>query len=307
MKSLGFMGLMTLATVVQGAQPPTTGPQYWSTSPNLDCANVGSQVYQIPLASGGIGYVCVVSGTFVWLAAGGTATTSGTWSTTIRVAGPAFGAIGVDYQFYDPGGNNLSLDTTSPNGSSSGNDVTFALSANQPAEVAMLGATSDAPSHSSTATGSVYAQFYCPNATTCRTIIPQLLYSALPSIPWSLSVPIAWDGSEWTQWSAQGVDDGAGRRVSLVVYNAGSAASIYTVRVYDSSGTNVATGTTPVIVGFGTFGDLLSNVVKASLPQGLFKVLIDGGLNNSLVAVLQVNGASATTLQTGYDTAPSAR
>ena len=62
-----------------------------------------------------------------------------------------------------------------------------------------------------------------------------------------------------------------------------------------------------MIVGFGTFGDLLSNVVKASLPQGLFKVLIDGGLNNSLVAVLQVNGASATTLQTGYDTAPSAR
>src|SRR6185503_10068827 len=90
------------------------------------------------------------------------ATTSGTWSTTIRVAGPAFGAIGVDYQFYDPGGGNLSVDTTSPNGSSSGNDVTFALSANQPAEVAMLGATSDAPSHSSTATGSVYAQFTVP-------------------------------------------------------------------------------------------------------------------------------------------------
>jgi len=44
----------------------------------------------------------------------------------------------------------------------------------------------------------------------------------------------------------------------------------------------------------------------SDIRKGL-KVLIDGGLNNSLVAVLQVNGASATTLQTGYDTAPSAR
>ena len=90
--------------------------------------------------------------------------------------------------------------------------MNFALSANQPAEVALLGATSGAPNYSATATGSVYAVFYCPDAATCANVLPQLLYSALPTTPWSLSAPISWDTELWTQWSAEGIDDSGARR-----------------------------------------------------------------------------------------------
>ena len=98
-------------------------------------------------------------------------------------------------------------------------DVNFALFANQPAEIDLLGATRNAPNYGTTATGSVYAMFYCPDAATCSNVLPQLIYSALPTYPWSLSVPIAWDNSVWTQWSAVGIDDGGTHRVSLVIYN----------------------------------------------------------------------------------------
>ena len=185
-KSFYFLGLMALASATLHSQP-TTGAVYWSTNPQLDCSSLGeTSPVAITNSSGNtIGYSCYVSGTFVWLAAGGG------WGTSIRVAAPASGAIGVDYSFYDPSGNNLNLDTTFGSGSShtSSNDVNFALYVNQPAEVDLLGATSNAPNYSSTATGTVYAVFYCPDATTCGNVLPQLLYSALPTIPWSLSVP----------------------------------------------------------------------------------------------------------------------
>ena len=193
--------------------------------------------------------------------------------------------------------------------------MNFALYANQPAEVDLLGASSNAPSYSSTATGSAYAVFYCPDAGTCSNVLPQLIYSALPTFPWSLSVPITWDTSAWTQWSAEGVDDGGAHRVSLAIYNDDFSATIYTVRVYDSTGALVGTGTTPSIPGLpllsdgsygegGTYGALLSDVIKTRLPSGVFKVLVDGGTKYSGVEVLQVNGQSATTLQVAYDTAP---
>ena len=165
MKSLHLLGLMVLAAATLHSQP-TNGPVYWSTvAPN--CTSLaGESPVAITNSSGKtIGYSCYVSGTFVWLAAGGA------WSSSIRVAAPASAPIGVDYTFYDTSGNNLKLDTTV----GSGNEVGFALSANQPAEIGLLGATSDAPKYGSTATGSVYAVFYCPDATTCGNVAPQLL------------------------------------------------------------------------------------------------------------------------------------
>jgi hypothetical protein len=146
-------------------------------------------------------------------------------------------------------------------------------------------------------------------------VLPQLIYSALPTYPWSLSVPIAWDNQVSTQWSAEGIDDGHTHVVSLVIYNENQTATTYTVRIYNSAGTLVGTGTTPSIpalqnLGNGSFGQggtyavLLSKLISTPLPPGIFKVLVDGGSLYSAVEVLQVNGTSATTLQVAYDTAP---
>jgi len=322
MKSLHFFGLMALAAVALHGQP-TNGAQYWSTTVP-DCSSLGENAVTITNAAGAtVGYSCFVSGTFLWLAAGGP--TPGSWSTEIRVAAPASGAIGVDYTFYDPSGNNLSLDTTISGGSvfpASGNDVNFALFANQPSDLRLLGATSNAPHYGTTATGSVYAVFYCPDVTTCETVLPQLLYSFLPTQPWSLSVPISWDTfwspvqaqGAWTQWSATGVND-ATHFASFVVYNQDTTATSYAVRVYDGSGNLAGSGTTPSIAPIpvfsdgtvgqgGTYGALLSQVITTgSVPTGVFKVTVDGGTFYSAVSVLQFNGPSAASLQVGYDTA----
>ena len=304
MKLLHFLGLILVVTarLYGQTQPPTAGAQYWSTT-LPDCSSLGNPppVVAIKNSAGAtLGYSCYVTGTFVWVAAG-----QG-WGSSIRVAAPSSGAIGVDYSFYDPNGSNLALDTTLGSGSSltSGNDVNFALLPNQPAEVDLLGAPGGSPDYKSLVTGSVYAAIYCPNAATCGVVFPQLLYSFLPTKPWLLSVPISWDNAIWTQWSAEGIHDGSKNLVSLVIYNQNAVAAIYTVRVYDSAGSLKGTGTTPAIPAFGTYGDLLPNVVKAPLPSGVFKVLIDGGSNYSSVSVLQFNGDSASSLQVAYDFAP---
>jgi hypothetical protein len=316
MKSLQLIGLIALAAATLHSQP-TNGPVYWSpVNPNLpplDCSSLaGESPVAITNSSGTtIGYSCYVSGTFVWLAAGGG------WHTSIRVAAPASAAIGVDYTFYDTSGNNLTLNTTFGSGSptTSGTGVNFALSANQPAEVGLLGATSNAPQYGATSTGSVYAVFYCPDAATCANVLPQLLYSTLPTNSWLLSVPISWDTELWTQWSAEGIDDGSTHRVSLAIYNEDTTATSYTVRVYDSTGSLAGTGTTPSIPPLqtlpdgslgegGTYGALLSDVISTPLPPGLFKVLVDGGLKYSAVEVLQFDGSAAAALQVAYDSAP---
>ncbi|MBZ5678108.1 MAG: hypothetical protein LAP61_28005 [Acidobacteriia bacterium] len=319
MRSISFLGLLALAGAALHGQP-TTGAQYWSTTPP-DCSALQENPVVITNSAGTtIGYSCYVTGTFVWLAAGGT------WGTSIRVSAPASGAIGVDYSFYDPTGNNLSLDTST--GASlfpaSGSDVNFALNANQPSEVRLLGAPSEATQHyPTTQTGSVYAIIYCPNAMTCETVLPQLLYSFLPIQPWSLSVPISWDffyspvqpQGAWPQWSATGIND-ATHFVSLVIYNQDTLATSYTVRVYDSAGNLAGTGTTPSVAPLpvfsdgsfgegGTYGALLSKIVTTPLPSGVIKVLVDGGSNYSAVAALQFSGPSATSLQVAYDSAPS--
>src|SRR5579872_1936823 len=207
MKSLHLIGLIALAVVSLRGQ---SSPVYWSTT-QPDCSSLmgGETPIQITNASNvTIGYSCYVSGTFVWLAAGGM------WGTTIRVSAPASANIDADYQFFDVNGNNndVNLDSTLNNDSTtlaSGNEVEVSLFANQPLEVEVLGNTSDAPNYGNTAEGTVYATFYCPDATTCGNVLPQLLYSALPTDPWSLSVPIAWDDQLSSQWSAVAIDDGS--------------------------------------------------------------------------------------------------
>lgn len=292
---------------IPGTQPAVAGPVYWSsTAP--DCSSLaGESPVAIAGASGTVGYACYVSGTFVWLAAGGG------WSTAIRVAAPESAAIGVDYSFYDASGNSLKVDS-SANGAKvvSGDDVNFALPANQPAEIDILGAAGDAPQYANTATGTVYAVIYCPDAATCRDVLPQLLYSALPGMPWSLSVPIAWDTALNTAWSGVGVDDGSARRISLAIYNEDIAPASYRIRVFDGTGKLAASGATPSIPPLqslpggaygegGTYGALLSDIFQGPLPPGPFKILIDGGSMYSAAEVLQFNGTSATALQTGYD------
>ena len=198
MKRLYLPGVLLLAAAVLHSQP-TNGPVYWTpvTLPPPDCTSLaGESPVAITAGTTTLGYSCYVSGTFVWLAAGGA------WGSSIRVAAPASAAVGVDYTFYDPNGNSLALATTL----GTGTEMSFALRANQPAEVSLLGAANS--DHGATQTGSVYASIYCPDANTCANVLPQLLYSALPTKPWSLSVPISWDTELWTQWSAEGIDDG---------------------------------------------------------------------------------------------------
>ena len=311
MMAMAAATLRSQATSIPGTQPPVTGPVYWSTTAP-DCSSLaGESPVPITSASGTVGYSCYVSGTFVWLAAGGG------WSTAIRVAAPASATIGVDYSFYDKSGNSLKLDRKS-GGSTvvSGDDVNFALSANQPAEIAVLGATSDAPKYLNTSAGTVYAVFYCPDAPTCGNVLPQLLYSAPPATPWSLGVPIAWDMALATEWSAVGVDDGGAHRVSLAIYNEDIAPASYTISVFDSTGKMAGSGVTPSIPPLqslpngaygegGAYGAMLSDVVSTPLPSGPFKIIVEGGAIYSAVEVLQFNGPSGTALQVGYDSLPS--
>jgi hypothetical protein len=44
-------------------------------------------------------------------------------------------------------------------------------------------------------------------------------------------------------------------------------------------------------------------MISTRLPQGVFKILVDGGSKYSAVEVLQFNGMSATALQVAYDSA----
>lgn len=293
--------------VVPGTQPPVTGPRYWSATPP-DCSSLaGESPVAIASASGTAGYSCYVSGTFVWVAAGGG------WSTAIRVAAPASGAIGVDYSFYDGSGNNLRLDSAfSGSPAVSANGLQFALAANQPAEIQLLGATGEGPQYARGATGTAYAVFYCPDAPTCAEVTPQLLYSSLASPAWSTGAAIAWDTELATAWSSVGLDDGGANRLSLAIYNEDIAPASYRIRVFDSAGRLAASGATPFVPPLqslpdgaygegGTYGALLSDAVAGPLPPGPFKIVVDGGASYCAVEVLQFHGASATGLLAGYD------
>ena len=311
-KSLHLFGLLVVGAATLYCQP-TNGPAYWSTT-IPDCSILSETAVAIRNASGTvIGYSCHVSGTFVWLATGGG------WSSAIRVGAPATAPIGVDYTFYDKNGNNLQLDSTSSGSAAvvSNHEVSFALAANQPSEVDLIGATRDAPTYGPTTTGTAYAVFYCPDALTCINVLPQLIYLQQPTNPWLATVPIVWDNYVWTQWSAEGVDDGASNVVSFVIYNEDVVATSFKIYVYNRAGTLVGTGTTPSIPPIpllsdgtygeaGTYGATLRSVIPGGLPSGVFKVLIDGGGVYSAVQMFQFTGPSLSSMQVAYDSAPSA-
>lgn len=292
--------LQLIASILLAGGAAVHAQTYWSTNPYLDCGPYA----QVTLAQGQ--YACVRAGVFVWLAAGGM------WDTSIRVAAPASNPIGVGYLLYDQNGNPLSLDyTTSFDPSVSTDNVTaFALNPNQPAEVDLLGAANGGPSYATLQTGSVGVAIFCPDAETCQNANPQLIYSALPAQPWSLSVPVAWlDELVSTQWSAEGIDGSDLHVLSLVIYNLGESAATFNIDVFDKTGTQVGSYTTPQIppvnenAGSGTYAVLLRNVIP-NLPPGILKVLVDGGSTPSAGEVLQITGASGTTLQVSSDSAP---
>jgi hypothetical protein len=310
-KFFHLLGLIALAAAASHGQT-----YYSATPPN--CSSLGETAVAITNSAGAvIGYSCYVSGTFIWFAAGGG------WTSKIRTGGPSTGPIGVDYTVYDSTGSNLSVDTTTNGGAAvtSGNEVSFALAANQPSEIDILGATSNAPSYGPTSTGTVYAIYYCPDAITCSNLSPQLVYLQQPTHPWLATVPIAWDNAAAPTWSAEGVDDGVTNVVSFVVYNQGTTAATFKVYVYDSTGALVATGTTPSVQPLpllsggvygeaGTYGATLRTVIPSGLPAGIMKVLIDGGNEDSSVLMLQFSGLqlpapSMSSMQITYDSAPS--
>jgi hypothetical protein len=315
MRSLHVLGLIALAAGALHSQP-TNGPVYWSAT-KPDCSSLQETAVSITNSSGAVvGYSCYVSGTFVWFAAGGG------WTSKIRVGSPSTAPIGVNYTFFDNNGNGLNVDTKSGGSSAtaSGNEVSFALTANQPSELVMFGATSSAPAYASTTTGTVYAVYYCPDATTCGNVLPQLVYLQQPTHPWLATVPISWDTAVWPTWSAEGVDDGVTNVVSFAVYNEGTTATSFKVHVYDGTGTLVATGTTPLIPPLpllsdgtygeaGTYGATLRTVISSPLPSGIFKILIDGGNENCAVLMLQFSGLqypapSMSSMQVAYDSSP---
>ena len=306
-KSLHCVGFLLFAAAALHGQ----ATYYSATQP--DCSSLGTSNGPIAITNSSnvtLGYSCYVSGTFVWYDAGGG------WNSSIRMNAPASGAVFVDYLFYDRSGNAQSLDTAVLGNStiSSGSEYNFVLAADQPSEIDLFGLAGTGPNYTE-AWGSVYATIYCPDANTCSDATPQLIYSALPSHPWSISVPISWDQNLWTQWSAGAVDDGSTNIAALVIYNQNSTASSYTVKVFDSNGNLAGSGVTPPIpplqaLGGGNFGEggtsavLLSQIVKP-LPSGIFKILVDGGTQLSSVEVLQFKGPSATSLQVAYDSAPA--
>ncbi|HUA58871.1 MAG TPA: hypothetical protein VML19_08970 [Verrucomicrobiae bacterium] len=86
MKSLCLLGLIASATAALHGQTFFVG-----TPP--DCSAIGNESPAIITNSAGatVGYSCWIGGTFAWYAAGAG------WSSAVRVAAPASGAIQVNY------------------------------------------------------------------------------------------------------------------------------------------------------------------------------------------------------------------
>jgi hypothetical protein len=234
------------------------------------------------------------------------------------MAAPASGAVGVEYIFFDQDGRRVSLDSISGSTRTAGDTVTMALKANQASEVQLVGASTDGPQNARTQTGSVFVVLLCPDAGTCATVVPQLVYSSAPFQPWLISVPIAWDASFsflqpsglGTRWSATGIQNDTDF-ISIAICNQSPAPASYTVRVYDSTGALTAQGVTPVIpggneaAGPATRGFLLTDVVGPTIPAGVVKVTIEGDGPTSAM-FLQFSGESATSLHATQDVVPAA-
>ncbi|MDR3719842.1 MAG: hypothetical protein P4K98_13670 [Bryobacteraceae bacterium] len=291
-KSLGLAGLLTLGAFTVSAQT------YWSTDANLACGAYGDANGKPLQLDSGV-YVCYVYGTLPWYASGGG------WSSSIRVSAPPTAPVAYILEFGGANGGAATLDYRYQGDSTvyAGTSASSALYANQPLEVDILGLHSQAPAYGPETDGPVVVLAECPDASTCAQVQAQLIYSALPGHPWSLSVPVVWDPQTSQAWSTVGVDDGSTDLVSFAIYNLdtdGQAPHSYTINVYDSTGKRFGTATTPSVPLYGSYGAMLRDVVT-SVPPGAFKLQV-AGPTETVFEALQFHGASATTLVTRSET-----
>jgi hypothetical protein len=302
-KSVCLAGLLVLGACAANAQT------YWSTDSSLNCQGYGKDTNGTPLQIANGGYVCYVYGTLPWYASGAG------WGSSIRVSAPPSAPVAYFFDFSDVTGAAATLDFTYEGDTKVVSDTSAsqALFANQPLEVDILGLSSQAPNYGATADGPVVVLAECPDANTCAQVQAQLIYSALPSQPWSLSAPVIWDWQTTFASSAVGVDDSATNTdantkntVSFVIYNldtVGLASQTYTLNVYDSTGALAASAVTKPVPLYGSYGDVLRNVIPA-LPAGSFKLQVVGTAYHVFEA-LQFHGPSATTLVSAAETLPT--
>jgi hypothetical protein len=304
-KSVWLAGLLVVGTCAANAQ--ATQPVYWSTDANLNCGTSAEPIKPLQLTNGpGIGgYVCNVVGTLPWYTSGGG------WGSSIRVSAPASAAVAYYFDFFDVNGAAATLDFAYQ-GDATVYNAAFAsqaLFANQPLEVNILGFHPEAPNYATAATGPIVVTVYCAEASTCEQAQAQLIYSALPSQPWSLSVPVVWDGQTSIAWSAVGIDGGSSTstdQVSFVIYNLDTVGLIshsYTLNVYDSGGNLYSTATTKAVPLYGSYADDLHNLLP-NLPSGAFKLQVVDKTYSAFEA-LQFHGPSATALVSTAETAPT--
>ena len=294
-KSVLLAGLLVLGAFTATAQT------YWSNDANLNCGAYGdSNGAPLKLDSGG--YVCYVYGTLPWYASGAG------WASSIRVSAPTTAPVAYFFFFSDEQGADATLDfryqgdATVQNGTS----ASSALNANQPLQVDILGSHSQSGAYGTMAGGPVVVLAECPDANTCSLVQAQLLYSALPSKPWTLSAPVVWDSQTSFAWSAVGVDNGSSDTVSFVIYNLDTVGQVphsYTFNIYDAAGSLYSTATTKPVPLFGSYADLVRSVVS-KLPSGAFKLQMVGPAYSAFEA-LQFQGASATALVVASDTVPN--
>jgi hypothetical protein len=287
-----FLKSLQIAAFIVMMGSVVQGQTYWSASqPN--CGPYENLTVQ--LSSGGVGYSCGVVGIFPWFTAGAG------WTTSIRTAAPASAAIAFMFAYYDKEGNALAVDANyvdGPGVTRGQNSFLAALNPNEPAQLDLLGLPSEASiNYSKTpAEGSIAAGFLCPDAITCAQATAQLIYSALPSQLWSLSVPIVWNAQLTSEWSTWGYDDGKNQIMSFVVTNGSSAAQSYAVHIFDTYGNPLITVNTPVIPSLGAYDQVLDTFLSNRTPNGLIKMTVVGASGYSAFEALQFNSGSATTL-----------
>ncbi len=297
-RSFWMAGLLLLSAFASNAQT------YWSTDPNLNCGAYGQDSKGTPWRLENGGYVCYVYGTLPWYAAGAG------WASSIRVSAPPSWAVAYTLSFADANGADATLDFRYQGDATvyNGTYASKALYANQPLALDILGLHSQAPSYGATAKGPVTVLAECPNENACSQVQAQLIYSALPAQPWLLSAPVVWDWQTSYGWSSTGVDDGSTDTVSFVICNldtAGLAPRTYTLNVYDAAGNLYATATTKPVPLYGSYADLLRNVMPR-LPAGVFKLQVTGSSYSAFEA-LQFHGPSATALITSSEITPAAK
>jgi hypothetical protein len=230
----------------------------------------------------------------------------------VRVSAPPTNPIAIFVDFTDVNAQPQTLDFKYQGDSTLYSDKTAsaALYANQPLQINMLGLSSQSGNYTTQAGGPAVVLAYCPDAITCQQVQAQLIYSAVPQVPWSLSAPVVWDSATWSTWSSLGVDDTTTSQsptdtISFVVYNLANdkAAHTYTLRIYDNTGALYSSGTTKSVAYLGTYADLLKNVVS-KIPTGVFKLQLVAP-DYAAFEALQFHGASGTTLVSAWENLPS--